>query len=299
MSSAIARCFLLLTIASIPDGVFTEKRSGLTHGAASFPRLLQGCSYSPGGDKISWIRREQDTPTSPWMRSTNTFSARYKIVDVASRLAGEELYVAGILPNEKSVIERWKFPRKKGRLVYSMTNPAPPIGTSAGAWSGSLSLHGGVLHMTTLPTTWYAPDITVILESSDYGFIRSMEIDPEGRFLLFNRYPDGDLYSIDLAQSTPTPTLLFSAAQHPELTTASTLDIGQHSTHGRVCVAKPADLGAAMLMSPVPNALYLIDANNDGIFETTQSVPLVTHEQSILIEPNATPVWSWPWALAD
>lgn len=260
------------------------------------PRMFARISIR-AGDPRRGVRREQSTPTDPWMRSTNTYSTRYSIVDVASRLGGDELYVAGILPNDKSVIERWKFPKKKGRLVLSMASPAPPIGTAAGPWSASLALHGSALTMTPLPATWYAPDITVLMESSDYGFIRAIEVDPEGRFLLFNRYPEGDVYSIDLSQSTPTPAILFSAAQHPELAQAGNLQIAQHTTLGRVCIAAPAQLGPAMLLSPRPEVLFFVDSNNDAVFESSQSVPLDVYQSSRLLIPSTPFQWSWPWKI--
>ncbi len=290
------RCLVtVLLVASIPPQVFEEKEPSLIHVAGKFEKLNTHASYSAKSTELHWTRRERNSTTDAWSESKNTYSARYSIVDVASRLAGEELFVAGILPNEKSVIERWKFPKKKGRWIYSMSQPTPAIGTPAGQWSASFALHGQVLSMSPLPPTWYAPEITVIMESSDHGFIRSVEADPEGRFLLFNRYPEGDVYRIDLTGSNQTPAVVFSSTQHPELPALGNLTIAQHSSLGRVCIVAPASISRAMKEVLIPPALYLIDSNNDAIFESTQAVALPDYFESRLLDDNDQCAWTYPW----
>ncbi len=291
----VARILLCLITAVVPSGVFDEKLPDLHHVGGNFDHLVQGGQYGAGKRTIIWTRRERNGPNDPWTRSGNTYSTRYDLVAVASRLAGDEIYLAGILPDERSVIERWKFPKKKGRWVYTMTNPAPPIGTPAGTWSASFSLHGQTLQMAALPPVWYAPDISVIMESNSHGFIRSIDVDPEGRFLLFSRYPEGDIYSIDLSQSTPSPTLLFSSTQHPELAALGELTIAQHEALGRVCVAEPADCGRASYLPTPPPVLLLIDSNNDGVFESTQVVPLEDYLETRELDATNHCVWSRPW----
>ncbi len=291
------RALLCLALASVPSGVFDEKAPDVQLVGGLFDKLVQSGSYSAKTRVLFWHRRERAStnPTDPWKWSENAYSTRYSIVAVCSRLAGDEVYVAGILPDERSVIERWKFPKKKGRWVYSMTSPAPPIGTPAGPWSASLGLHGAAITMSTPPATWYAPEITVIMETGQYGFIRAINVDPEGRFLLFSRYPEGDVYSIDLSQNPPLPTLAFSSTTHPELAALGSMTIKQHETLGRVCIVEPADESKATLLANPPPAMLLIDANNDAIFESTQVIPLQDFLDSCAIDQNDHCVWSRPW----
>ncbi len=288
-----------LSAATTSGGVFDEKLTESHHAAATFPNLSQGATCSAGKPTVSWVRRERNGPSDPWSTSKNAYSARYALVSLGSRLAGQEVFLAGVLPDGKSVIEKWEFPKKKGRLVMSTTSPPPPIGTPAGAWTAPFALHGQVLRMSPMPPTWFPPTISVLMESSSYGVIRSIDVDPEGRFVLFSRYPEGDVYSLDLSQSASTPTMLFSSAQIPELRALGELSIEQHEALGRVCIVEPGDPYRACQLTSPPPVVLLIDGNNDGMFEATQVMPLDDYLTSRELDASDHTVWSSPWRLGQ
>ena len=89
--------------------------------------------------------------------------------------------------------------------------------------------------------------------------------------------------------------MLFSAAQHPELAALGELEIAQHTALGRVCIVKPSIELRALTAVPKPDVLFLVDGNNDAIFEQVQSIPLNDYLATLDAESIQPYPWSWPW----
>lgn len=222
--------------------VIEEKAPEMTVQGARFENLTQGGRYTPGGKYLSWRRQERSDPQSSWHESANLYSTRYQVISVASRAGGSELFLAGVFENGTSIIERWSFAQRTGRWRHTYTGPPAVMGTPSGPYTGSQSIVGGAY--APPPSTWYAPDISLVLETDALGTIRSIEADPEGRFLIFNTFPSGNVYQIDLAVSPATPVLRFTSNEVPSLANGSTLQLSHNSSFGRTCISATAPSGA-------------------------------------------------------
>lgn len=300
----------LTVIGSIPQDLFTEKPPTLGAADALFAHFSQTGEYGAGTSELNWIRRERADENDIWSVSKNNYSAAFQFVGISARLGGGELFVAGVDPiTEKSIIQRWTWPNRSGRWKHQYTGTANPIGTPTAPYTGTNSIVGGTF--APPPSTWYSPLKQSILSSSAYGFVRGIAADPEGRFVLFSTYPVGDIYRIDLTGpfgSSP-PILVTGPAQIPQLATASWLQILDHDDLGRVCVVEPPNMQRSFLDPVPPDVVYLVDGNNDGLFEVHNVVSIDLHRRSFttmtftvtsggLVEavPSPIPKWRDPWA---
>lgn len=291
---------VLFALQQIPSSAnIHEKPLTVVVAGCQFENLIQGGSYVPGNSKLTWRRHERANAQSVWQDSTNTYSTRYSIIDVGARLGGDELFVAGVLSTGESVLERWRFPARDGGWSHAPTGTAPPIGQSAGAYAGTTAINGNGYR--NLPATWLAPSISVVFESNSLGEIRSVEVDPEGRFVLFTTMAGASLYQLDLQQSGATPVLLFDSSTKPELADANWLAIGDHKDFGRTVVCLPPNIPAAARLPTPPSVVLLKDADNDGVFEGSGSMSISDYLNSTVITPVSTPpvtppTWTAPWA---
>jgi hypothetical protein len=187
-------------------------------------------------------RRERQTMSSLWDQQVQDLSTSYYVLDVRWTCGiGDEikrLYLAGVYPDGDACIEEWTF-------KYTIQNT------------------GGYV-----PISQRAPPVVKrkeLLRTSLYGRIRSLEPDPDGRYLLFSTYENPTLYRLPL----PTGAVQVELAQTtiPELSGAKSITIRHHATEGRVAVLSQDPRWHADLLVP-RNIIVLYDSDNDSTFET-------------------------------
>ncbi|MEM7311286.1 MAG: hypothetical protein AAF682_31760 [Planctomycetota bacterium] len=187
---------------------------------------------------LTLVIQELVPATQEWEQSSFTYSTSYNITDVASREGGRELYVAGIELHPDGtwddVIERWVFPEVTGSHVAALDPPTTAAGVPRGHYSASLSIAGGTyVPHAERPRGQPTPTRTVLYSGTDYQHIDSLDVDPEGRSLLFHSYGLGHVYSLDLLGASPTVTLELSASENPHLTYCRSLGTYDHPVEGR------------------------------------------------------------------
>lgn len=238
--------------------------------AAYWECYFQYFDWNFGATEIQWQRLERPNNTaSDWRKSTNAFTTSYEITAACCRAGGDDVFVAGKQSDGDIVIERWTFSPRDGRWQH--VPPAmQPIGTQMPVYSGTTAVKGGT--WTTPPETHASPRRAVVLESNSYSLVRGMDVDPEGRFLLFQDHDDGTLYRIRLDEGTPgAPEVLFTAAQIPSL--AATVWIrpcDQISSGHRVWVLLEPDTSAKQKGTCATVLLW--DTNNDGAFDSSETM---------------------------
>lgn len=230
------------------------------------PHLRQSASYVSGdeGVAVKWIESDSSSPPQ-WYTSEVYESTTYRVTACCGRAGGNILYVAGISPDGSDVIERLNYGTRKGGYEVQIQSPAAqPIGTPMPAYSAQEALNGTTF---AIPQTQHAPARrTVIYSGTAMGHVRSMDVDPEGRYLLVLGFWSGSVFQLDLTAPTITPAVLFSAAQLPQLAKARTLELCFHLTEGRK-VELTESSGCVL---PIDCKWMLLnDSNNDGVFEST------------------------------
>lgn len=291
---ALVTVGILSWVASASD-VYSEKAPSVSVSLANFQNFSESASFIAGTKQVDLKRYEKESgATATWESAKNNYSTRYSIVGLSSRLGGDDLYIAGVLQNNESLIERWQFNVRAGRWSHSQSGATTAIGTPGGSYAGSVSIAGGGSYVPLGPV-WIAPTISTVIQSSAYGTIRSIAVDPQGRYLLFSVFPSGDVYRLDLSNTSAPPTVIFSHTSIAQLANCGSLLIAQHSDFGRVCIASPANPTLATKFSSNPEVVYLQDANNDGVFESSAVVPLAGHLSSLRIDVPGIK-WSWPWS---
>lgn len=188
-------------------------------------------------------RRERESATSAWVEQIQDVSTAYFVVDVRSLCETANsiasLFIAGVYPNGEACIERWSF-----------TYPPPPGG-------------GGYvpIDQRRLPTIRKVE----LFRGAQYGHIRCIEPDPEGRFVLFLTYETPTLYRRPLPSGAITTELTQSTVS--QLADACSLYAAQHATEGRQFhlirgTRWEADMDASRVI------IVLKDGNNDTVFDS-------------------------------
>ena len=299
----IMQVFVAVTLTQAPADSFYDDmpQDGIAANFAS-SSYFQSIMYSAGSKKLSLTRGEREDNTADLQRSYGNYGARYRITCVTSREGGRILYVSGIKDSGQSVIERWTFPDNVGRWRHTYTGTANPIGTPTLPYTGSTTING---LYRSLPADWFSPDIDEILETDTYGWIDALTVDPEGRYLLFSADPNREIYRLDLmAPGSPTVQSISGPSSIPDLSSVSALLILDHANLGRVCVVDyPENYDVRKGGTGTEPVVYLIDSDNDGVFESSQTSDLDTHIASFttsiisatgVITDQYSP-WSSPW----
>jgi len=197
-------------------------------------------------DKLVTVqRRERETTTSAWSEQVQELTTSYFVVDVRPVCGPNhqisELFVTGVYPAGQSCIERWVF-----------TYPATAIPVGGGYVPLAQRRFPGVSRQE-------------ILRTSQYGHIRSIEPDPQGRFVLFLTHEQHVLYRKPLP--TGDVVVELAVATEPYLAQMQQVIIQRHVTQGAMIHLSPASRWHA---SPgaVRDSMLMIDSTNDGVFET-------------------------------
>lgn len=201
--------------------------------------------------RVTITRKEREFSSEPWSAFSiqkQRLSTSYFVLDVRGQCdpATSEigaLYVAGVHgenpPKAKTaVIERWTFDYPAAATPYTPLEDRPR------------------------PTVQRME----ILRTTQYGLIRAIEVDPEGRFLLFVTYDNPRLFRIDLQLGDVD--LLHTQATIPELPEVGSILAREHAVEGR-----QFQLLLETRWSSFANTerwIVLPDPDNDGILGTPE-----------------------------
>ena len=184
--------------------------------------------------------------------------------------------------NGSTLLERWVLSPPKGG--YNATRPVAPTAI-------------GVAYPGDLPTTtvvqgngnWIPPDERsvktagmkkhTILQRSPNNPIRTFEVDPDGRYVLFT--DNAGIRQLDLsAPAGAVPPVIFDWSLLDSRAQLIDRIIVKHSSlQGRVMIAT-----VNSQPSHVDYRVVLVDANNDGVFEGVQEM---TYAQFRLAFPRS------------
>jgi hypothetical protein len=230
--------------------------------AAIAPHVMHSVDFDGGTKDV--VVRISERPTlddTAWETSEIDEATSFYVTAAAWQEGLRRVYVAGIENDDQDVIERWAYaPRSGGYFVQRTTGPVQPIGTAMPEYAAQESLGGATYE--SLPTRLSPATRVRVYRGTSIGHIRSMVVEPEGRFLLVLTYPDRALYRIDLTQSGYPRTLLHSVGTLPHLQSATTLRVREHSTDGRAYSL--FEIYGSFLPSGYSVTL-LFDPENDGI----------------------------------
>lgn len=217
--------------------------------------------------------QEKDPATGNWSSEQYVYSTSYNVLDVAYRLGGQELYIAGIQLERgggyTDIVEKWVFPTPAGGYTFTVAGGVTSVGTARTTFSGSATITGGTyaapLKRTSTPQP--VPNQTIIYSQPSGGHINCLAADPEGRFLLLHNYTSGDVSSLDLVSANSVPQLVYSATQVPALTGVRSIALHDVRLIGRICRLSPENRSGAYSTVSTQVAVF-VDPENDGTFNS-------------------------------
>jgi len=216
--------------------------------------------------EVHVIRRERQVG-QPFVEQRQVISTSYFVTDVRWRCDGateiRELFVAGVYANGDAVIEKWEFSYPDSAV------DSEPINSNGQVTSVYVPLSD-----RPLPTF----STTEIYRGTTIGRIRTIEPDPEGRFVLALTRETVTLYRIIIlgGMASP-PAVKLSQATEPNLANAGTITILQHNSEGR-----QYHLGGGSRWSDDPSLNWVIilrDGDNDGSFDPPEYVTAQQYKQ--------------------
>lgn len=221
----------------------------------------------------SLILRNVETNPSTGAEETNEteYTTSYTISGICAR-EKDELYLAGTAPNGDAVIERWTISAQNGSYYYHRIPSHTPIGQALpGVPAVQMGIEGGVFVPVASRVRSPRLNRTELLRTSTCGRIWGLGCDPEARYLLFLAgSPERKLHRFALDGSAA-PVEILSSSQEPHLAACDGLSPFHATSVGRVFQITAS-------VEPVtggPSTTMLFDANNDGIFESSQTL---THD---------------------
>lgn len=202
--------------------------------------------YFDGATKQVRIKRSEreNAQSTEWSLQIQELTASYFLSSISSRY-DQELYVSGSYNSNQSTIERWT-------LEHS------PDHDAQGAW---------------IPLEQRRPPRVrrdVLYSGNDYGHIHSVQIEPEGRFLLFIAFPSGMVYRMHLPSKVITPLFDTNAA----LPGKSIVEIAlaQHVTEGRKYLFLTKEASLEIVKQPTSESIIML---NDPSGTGALSAPFV------------------------
>lgn len=224
-----------------------------------YRQILYLEEYSPTDRRVRLVTKELDD--GEWHETTDELTAAFFIDCVATRFA-DELFVGGKTARGWGVIERWERLVPDGTPSTSLRLPGPnpdPIGSPTQPAFFQRDFVGG--SSIPLPTRGNARGYrrTEIALGDDVPVPDVMNVDPEGRFLL---YVDeaSTLQQVDLLADPPTVTELYTVGELSPLANACYFAIYQHATYGRFWIVRTSACGGS-------DDAILFDHDNDGVFD--------------------------------
>lgn len=244
-----------------------------------------------GGRTVRIHRKERPLVSVDWNSSKVDFTTSYRITAVTGYKSGRVLFVAGIKADGNDIVERWVFSYRNGRIISKVAPGTNPI-IIAGAPQASASWVTGTAgsdflsdpfqipytppaHIGNIPS----PQRTVVYDpEANVGHIRNMNVDPEGRFLLFQLHSTSELYLWNFATSTlpMSPALAFeNLVMGPDgpsgLSILSknsiTTSVYDHPVEGRIL--KIYSMAPSFSTTEIDYGA-MKDIDNDGVWDSTE-----------------------------
>jgi hypothetical protein len=191
------------------------------------------------------VRRQfRGNSSAPWINSNHTETASFYLVDASAGCEAEVVYVTGVYPDGSSAIEKWTY-------------NYPPVMIS----------HSGV-------ATQGAPKVRrrVLYQGYDYGHIRTLEVDPEQRYLLFLTLESTSLMRMELPAGPISAVV--TPASVPLVAQSKTIAIRQFSTIGRAITLLGDDRRSDAMDYSYTTLAIVPDSNNDGQFEAPYTMSI-------------------------
>lgn len=194
--------------------------------------------------KVVLTRKERETAAGPWAQQVQEVSTPYLVIDVSAR-CDTELLVAGAFAEGPAVLERWVLEPPasydaRGKYV-PIPDRQPP----------------GVLRQ-------------VLYSGSEYGHLRAVAIDPEGRFGYVLTEAPRALLRMDFGPPPATPpalTPVIDALELPALGSVTGLFFAEHAVTGRKLVLVASGSGSDARARVEPGLCILLeDPQNCGAF---------------------------------
>ncbi len=190
-------------------------------------------------------RRERAKNTDSWSEQIQELSTSYYVVDVRVTCDSThniaEVYVAGSYPDGTACLERWAFAYPAGG---PLSDPYVPI------------------DRRPLPSVRRIE----LFRSSQFGYVRCIEPDPDGRFVLFLTRESQTLYRRPLPSGAPTIELAPAAENF--MTEISQIVVREHTNEGRQFHLLTSSRWHAGGVGTPTDLIILRDSNNDGVFES-------------------------------
>ncbi|MCK6445944.1 MAG: hypothetical protein L6Q99_06075 [Planctomycetes bacterium] len=223
----------------LPELVTTPTWMGTGRKIKSAENLRVFVDIDTLNQELTVRRQSRLSSSSEWTVSSHTESASFHVVDASAGCQAEILYVTGVYPDGSSTIERWTYTYPP--IVY-------PIGGGT-----------GIQH---------APKVRrrVLFQGIDYGHIRTLEADPEQRFLFFLTAESSTLMRMELP-SGDVGGAAITPASIPAMSQMKSIGVRQFTTLGRVYVLRADDRRSDMFDYSNTTLIVLPDANNDGQFD--------------------------------
>lgn len=232
---------------------------------------FRSCVYDDpaiGGLSLEVEFAEKDPLTSDWHEIHRFLSFSYGLTAITIAPNGRDLFVAGVTDDNTKVIERIAFPaRLAGVSVQTAIPPNPAVGVPLGKYLAAevLPVDGFVEPGSRSYTN---EERSTILRGPSLDLIRCLATDPEGRYLVFVTV-QGDVYYVNRTVSpAPSPVMLYSAAEFPELKDVMRTDLREFADGGRALFMTASHSGA--LSSGVVSSgpmILMRDGNNDAVFD--------------------------------
>ena len=192
------------------------------------------------------------------------YSVPYLPVRFASR-AGDEVYIAGppLSPEDGSlsagtVLEMWMITAPEGAPYATRAKRNEPIGTPAPLSALEAHVQGGTYIVAEQRRE---PRIQKRALGHFPFDVNDMEVDPEGRYVLLVSRSEQKLYRLNLVGFTGIPELVLDSVAAPILIAANSVYVVRYQDQlKRYVVGRPSGAN-----------LVLCDADNDGIFESSES----------------------------
>lgn len=244
-------------------------------------------SWAIPEDRVVVGLQEKNPTTGQWVSTQYVFSTSYRVLDVAFRLGGQELFIAGVQIDGEDyidVIEKWVFPPTPGAYAVSLNGGTTPLGVPRGSLSAGISILGGTYQDASnrISTPQPVPTKTMLYSARNGGHLNCIVADPEGRFLLVHNYTTGDVSSMDLSNPRAGLQVAFSSGQNSALASAQTMVLHDVPEVGRIC-RLTAENRYGAYPSGSNLTTVLVDADNDGIFNS------FTVHSSVEITQGLTP----------
>lgn len=229
------------------------------------------------GNKVVLDASER-SPTDRQHHAWNaTAATAYEVVSVCARHANE-FYVYGIFPSGDTVLERWDLqPAASGAYYTEKESSKTPVGTPTTA--NRLAIR--YVPPFVPPPLRPVPVLSRTRLSSPIASetVAEIEVDPDGRFIVFRLVDDGGLSTLmqyDFA--TGNQVVIASGPSEPYLSSATSMVFLDSTGIGRI-----------LLVDTVAgNAVLFLDTQNDGVFEGKNY--LAANEVNIGLPPLTT-IW--------